>query len=41
MEKKHIFIDKEAWRQLHELKIKWEKRTINEVIKELLKNMNK
>jgi predicted CopG family antitoxin len=41
MEKKHIFINKEVWKQLHELKVKWEKRTISEVIEELLKNMNK
>jgi len=41
LEKKHIFIDKNVWKKLHELKVKWEKRTINEVIEELLKNLNK
>jgi len=41
MEKKHLFVDKEVWKQLHELKIKWEKRSVSEVIEELLKNMIK
>jgi predicted CopG family antitoxin len=41
MEKKHVFINKEVWKQLHELKVKWEKRSINEVIEQLIKNNQK
>jgi predicted CopG family antitoxin len=39
-EQKHISIDKEVWKTLHELKFKWEKRNISEVIRELLRKAN-
>lgn len=34
---KHIKIDKEVWKTLHELKLQWDKQNISQVVKELLK----
>jgi len=39
-EHKHILIEKQLWKTLHELKLKWEKRNLSEVIQELLKRVN-
>lgn len=39
-ERKHILIEKQLWKTLHELKLKWEKRNLSEVIQELLKRVN-
>jgi predicted CopG family antitoxin len=35
-ERKHVFLDKEVWKTLHELKVEWEKRSISDVIKTLI-----
>jgi predicted CopG family antitoxin len=35
-EKKHVFLEKEVWKTLHELKVEWEKRSISDVIRKLI-----
>jgi predicted CopG family antitoxin len=35
-ERKHVFLDKEVWKTLHELKVEWEKRSISDVVKRLI-----
>jgi len=37
---KHIFISKEVWKRIHELKYQWDKETVSDVIEELLKRLN-
>jgi predicted CopG family antitoxin len=39
-ERKHVLIEKQLWKTLHELKIKWEKKSLSEVIKELLRRVD-
>lgn len=39
-EVKHIFVEKEVWKRIHELKYEWDMESVSAVIKELLRRLN-
>ncbi|MEM2249923.1 MAG: hypothetical protein QXH20_04245 [Candidatus Bathyarchaeia archaeon] len=39
-EVKHVYLSKEVWKMLHQLKYRWDKETISDVIQELLERLN-
>lgn len=38
-ELKHVYVEKEVWRRIHELKYRWGMETFSDVIKELLRRL--
>ncbi len=36
---KHLYVSKEVWKRVHELKYEWGKRSFGDVVEELLKRL--